>query len=23
FFTIYSGYDYFKGASFLFKDTFK
>lgn len=22
-FTIYSGYDYFKGASFLFKDTFK
>lgn len=22
FFTIYSGYDYFKGASFLFKDTF-
>ena len=23
FFTIYSGYDYFKGAGFLFKDTFK
>ncbi|BCP58660.1 TPA: CDP-diacylglycerol--glycerol-3-phosphate 3-phosphatidyltransferase [Streptococcus suis] len=23
FFTLYSGYDYFKGASFLFKDTFK
>lgn len=23
FFTIYSGYDYFKRASFLFKDTFK
>lgn len=23
FFTIYSGYDYFKGASFLFKGTFK
>lgn len=23
FFTIYSGYDYFKGASFLFKDTFQ
>lgn len=23
FFTIYSGYDYFKGASFLFKDTFR
>lgn len=23
FFTIYSGYDYFKSASFLFKDTFK
>ena len=23
FFTIYSGYDYFKGAAFLFKDTFK
>ncbi|MGT2934981.1 CDP-diacylglycerol--glycerol-3-phosphate 3-phosphatidyltransferase [Streptococcus castoreus] len=23
FFTIYSGYDYFKGARFLFKDTFK
>lgn len=23
FFTIYSGYDYFKGATFLFKDTFK
>lgn len=23
FFTIYSGYDYFKGASYLFKDTFK
>ncbi|WP_045798356.1 CDP-diacylglycerol--glycerol-3-phosphate 3-phosphatidyltransferase [Streptococcus equinus] len=22
-FTIYSGYDYFKGAGFLFKDTFK
>ncbi|AXQ79658.1 CDP-diacylglycerol--glycerol-3-phosphate 3-phosphatidyltransferase [Streptococcus chenjunshii] len=22
-FTIYSGYDYFKGASFLFKDTFQ
>lgn len=22
-FTIYSGYDYFKGASFLFKDTFR
>ena len=22
-FTIYSGYDYFKGARFLFKDTFK
>lgn len=22
FFTLYSGYDYFKGASFLFKDTF-
>ncbi|HEM3539166.1 TPA: CDP-diacylglycerol--glycerol-3-phosphate 3-phosphatidyltransferase, partial [Streptococcus suis] len=21
--TLYSGYDYFKGASFLFKDTFK
>ncbi|MBF0845038.1 CDP-diacylglycerol--glycerol-3-phosphate 3-phosphatidyltransferase, partial [Streptococcus danieliae] len=20
---LYSGYDYFKGASFLFKDTFK
>lgn len=23
FFTIYSGYDYFKGAAYLFKDTFK
>ncbi|MGT2907613.1 CDP-diacylglycerol--glycerol-3-phosphate 3-phosphatidyltransferase [Streptococcus dentiloxodontae] len=23
FFTLYSGYDYFKGAGFLFKDTFK
>lgn len=23
FFTVYSGYDYFRGASFLFKDTFK
>lgn len=23
FFTIYSGYDYFKGAGYLFKDTFK
>lgn len=23
FFTLYSGYDYFKGASYLFKDTFK
>lgn len=23
FFTIYSGYDYFKGAAFLFKDTFQ
>lgn len=23
FFTLYSGYDYFKGASFLFKDTFQ
>ena len=23
FFTIYSGYDYFKGAGFLFRDTFK
>lgn len=23
FFTLYSGYDYFRGASFLFKDTFK
>lgn len=23
FFTLYSGYDYFKGATFLFKDTFK
>lgn len=23
FFTLYSGYDYFKGASFLFKDTFR
>ena len=23
FFTIYSGYDYFKGSAFLFKDTFK
>ncbi|MFX3995888.1 CDP-diacylglycerol--glycerol-3-phosphate 3-phosphatidyltransferase, partial [Streptococcus suis] len=23
FFTLYSGYDYFKGESFLFKDTFK
>ncbi|KHD44600.1 CDP-diacylglycerol--glycerol-3-phosphate 3-phosphatidyltransferase [Streptococcus hongkongensis] len=23
FFTIYSGYDYFRGAGFLFKDTFK
>lgn len=23
FFTLYSGYDYFKGASFLFKDAFK
>ena len=23
FFTIYSGYDYFKGAGFLFEDTFK
>lgn len=23
FFTLYSGYDYFKGARFLFKDTFK
>lgn len=23
FFTLYSGYDYFKGAMFLFKDTFK
>ena len=23
FFTVYSGYDYFKGASYLFKDTFK
>lgn len=23
FFTIYSGYEYFKGASFLFKDTFR
>ncbi|CRH90285.1 CDP-diacylglycerol--glycerol-3-phosphate 3-phosphatidyltransferase [Chlamydia trachomatis] len=23
FFTIYSGYDYFKGAGFLFKDTFQ
>lgn len=23
FFTLYSGYDYFKGGSFLFKDTFK
>jgi len=22
-FTIYSGYDYFKGSSYLFKDTFK
>ncbi|MCI6872062.1 MAG: CDP-diacylglycerol--glycerol-3-phosphate 3-phosphatidyltransferase [Streptococcus hyointestinalis] len=23
FFTLYSGYDYFKGAGYLFKDTFK
>lgn len=23
FFTLYSGYDYFRGASYLFKDTFK
>lgn len=23
FFTLYSGYDYFKGAAFLFRDTFK
>lgn len=23
FFTLYSGYDYFKGASYLFRDTFK
>lgn len=23
FFTLYSGYDYFKGASYLFKDTFR
>lgn len=23
FFTVYSGYDYFKGAAYLFKDTFK
>ncbi|MGC4388985.1 CDP-diacylglycerol--glycerol-3-phosphate 3-phosphatidyltransferase, partial [Streptococcus suis] len=22
-FTLYSGYDYFKGAGYLFKDTFK